>query len=96
MDHAPHLWWGDRIDARFLVAEALSSLSEARLLDVGCNAGVMLSEVPESNFRVGIDLSQEALWRARKLNPSVPLVVADMLVLPFKDSMRCFRVCRKN
>ena len=86
MDHAPHLWWGDRIDARFLVAEALSSLSEARLLDVGCNAGVMLSEVPESNFRVGIDLSQEALWRARKLNPSVPLVVADMLVLPFKDS----------
>ena len=46
----------------------------------------MLSEVSESNFRVGIDLSQEALWRARKLNPSVPLVVADMLVLPFKDS----------
>ncbi len=86
MAHAPHLWWGDRTDARFLVADAVRSLDGARVLDIGCSAGILLSEVPATSFRVGIDLSGEAILLARKLDPSISLVIADMLALPFRDS----------
>jgi len=86
MVHAPHLWWGDRVDVRFLVADAVRSLNDVRVLDVGCNAGILLSEVPGSSSRVGIDLSIEAIQIARKLDPLISLAVADMLVLPFRDS----------
>jgi SAM-dependent methyltransferase len=86
MHHAPRLWWGDRLDARFLVADALRSLRGARVLDVGCNAGVMLSEIPPANARFGIDRSEDAIRLARKLDPSLGLVLGDLLALPFRDS----------
>ena len=53
--HAPHLWWGDRLDARFVVVDRLRSLAGARVLDIGCNAGIILSEVPGTNRRFGLD-----------------------------------------
>ena len=82
---APDFWWGDRLDARFLVVEALRSLSGVRVLDVGCNAGVMLSEVPPTNRPVGLDASLTALRLARELTPSTPVVAGDMFTLPFRD-----------
>ncbi|MBI3825261.1 MAG: class I SAM-dependent methyltransferase [Candidatus Rokubacteria bacterium] len=85
MDHAPHLWWGDRLDARFVVADRLAALTGRRVLDVGCNAGVMLSELGAGSAAIGLDLSAQALELARKLVPSVPLVQGDMLALPFAD-----------
>ena len=86
MAQAPHLWWGDRVDARFLVADAVRSLQRCRVLDIGCNAGVMLSEVPPTNERIGVDRSLEAIELARRHNPSVPFAVADMMTLPFQDA----------
>ena len=85
-EHAPHLWWGDRLDARFLVVDRLRFLAGARVLDIGCNAGIILSEVPEKNQRFGLDRSAAVLELARKLNPSVPLVNGDMLALPYRDA----------
>jgi SAM-dependent methyltransferase len=84
--HAPHLWWGDRLDARFLVTDAVHSLAGVRVLDIGCNAGIILSEVPTTNHRFGLDRSAAAIELARKLNPSVPLVTGDMLALPYRDA----------
>jgi SAM-dependent methyltransferase len=86
LQHAPHLWWGDRLDARFLVADRIRSLSGARVLDIGCNAGIILSEVPDTNQRFGLDRSAAVLELARKLNPSVPTVTGDMLALPYRDA----------
>ncbi|MBI3629470.1 MAG: class I SAM-dependent methyltransferase, partial [Candidatus Rokubacteria bacterium] len=86
MEHAPHAWWGDRLDARFLLADAMASLNGQRVLDVGCNGGILLSEVPETNCRVGVDVSPEALRVARALNPTASLLVADMLSLPFREA----------
>ena len=83
--HAPELWWGDRLDARFLVIGPLNSLSGERVLDVGCNAGIMLSEIPATNQRFGIDRSPAAIDLARTLNPEVPITLGDMLELPFRD-----------
>jgi SAM-dependent methyltransferase len=86
LQHAPHLWWGDRLDARFLVVDRLQFVADARVLDIGCNAGIMLSEVPGTNQRFGLDRSAAVLELARKLNPSVPLVAGDMLALPYRDA----------
>jgi SAM-dependent methyltransferase len=86
MNHAPQYWWGDRVDARFLVARAVGSMQGRTILDVGCNAGVILSEIPDGNRRVGIDRSIDAIRLAHQLNPTVPLVVADMFGLPFRES----------
>jgi SAM-dependent methyltransferase len=84
--HAPRLWWGDAIDGRFLVAAAVARLRGVRVLDVGCNAGVLLAEVPHANRRIGIDLSPDALSIARGLNPTATLAVADMLALPLRSA----------
>ena len=83
---APHLWWGDAVDARFLVADALRGLHNVRVLDIGCGAGVLLSEAAATNIRVGIDHSIEAVHLAGRLEPSLRLCRADMLALPFQDA----------
>jgi SAM-dependent methyltransferase len=84
--HAPHLWWGDRLDARFIAADAVRSLTGARVLDIGCNAGILLSEIPHSNRRFGLDRSASALQLAQQLNPSAAIVCGDMQALPYGDS----------
>jgi SAM-dependent methyltransferase len=84
--HAPRLWWGDRLDGRFLIADAVHALSGLRVLDVGCNAGVILSEIPRTNIRWGLDRSGEALRLSAALDPGANLVQGDMLALPFPDA----------
>lgn len=85
MRHAPHLWWGDCLDSRFLAVGMVKHLRARRVLDIGCNAGVMLSELDPTNFRIGLDRSREALRLAQQLNPAVPLMQGDMMELPFRD-----------
>ena len=82
---APHLWWGDAVDARFVVADTLGSLNDVRVLDIGCGAGVLLSEAAVTNVRIGMDYSMESLHLARRLDASFRLCRGDMLALPFQD-----------
>ncbi len=84
---APHLWWGDTVDARFLAVDMLGRLNDVDVLDVGCGAGVLLSEMAATNVRVGIDRSTEALQLARRSVPVLRLCRADMLALPFREAV---------
>lgn len=77
--------WGDRIDARFAMAARLGALRGRRVLDVGCNAGVLLSEADASNWKVGLDLDDRALAVARQQFPGPAYIRADMHRLPFPD-----------
>lgn len=69
MRHAPARWWGDPMDVRFLLAERLNALSGRRVLDVGCNAGVLAAVAAEAGNDVfGIELERDALLSLRRLS----------------------------
>jgi ubiquinone/menaquinone biosynthesis C-methylase UbiE len=59
--------------------------ARGRVLDVGCGTGRNLPRYEEGTFVVGVDPSVEALAKARKRAPSVPLVRASAEALPFRD-----------
>lgn len=87
LTHAAGFWWGDAVDSRFLLTWEASALQRCSILDIGCNAGVILSEVPDTNLKVGIDINSEALEVALSLSPSASFFRGDMLRLPYRDSV---------
>jgi ubiquinone/menaquinone biosynthesis C-methylase UbiE len=62
--------------------------ARGRTLDLGCGTGRNLPLVPSVARAVGLDPSLEALRRARRRAPTVPLVQASAEALPFRDG--CF------
>jgi SAM-dependent methyltransferase len=87
LKYAPEFWWGDNIDSRFILSFALEKIRKKKVLDIGCNAGVILSEVENSNCKVGVDINPQAISIARNLNSGSLMVRADMARLPFADSI---------
>ena len=61
-----------------------------RILDFGCGEGELLSAIDKTNFRVGVDLSFEALCEARRqwLDGIHLVRIGSDAKLPFPD--RCF------
>ena len=65
---------------RWLVAGA-----RGRTLDLGCGTGRSLPLAPAGVTLIGLDPSSDALRRARRRAPHVPLVRASAEALPFRD-----------
>src|SRR5437016_3668334 len=83
-----YLEWSAAIenDPRFQLAENLAARlpNGARVLDLGCGAGVPSTAHLAERFRVtGVDISAEQLRRARKNVPGVDLVQADIGEIDF-------------
>jgi len=73
--YALERWWGDYIDIRFLLVNKLSHLGGQKILDVGCNAGIIASEAASNgNEVVGLDYNLDALWEYRHLFREIKLV----------------------
>lgn len=64
---------------RWLVAGAGGAV-----LDVGCGTGRNLPLYARGTRVIGVDVSADALARARRRRPDVPLVQADAEALPFR------------
>jgi SAM-dependent methyltransferase len=60
--------------------------SNARLLDVACGAGALLSCAGESVRGVGIDLSEQVTQQAQQRVPHARFVIGDMQQLAFADA----------
>ncbi len=59
----------------------------ARLLDVGCGIGCLLSEAAKRGVRVfGLDISQEGLAKVKYNFPFAKVCVADGEAIPFKNN----------
>ena len=66
---------------RWLVAGA-----RGRVLDLGCGTGRNLPLLSPGTMSVALDPSWEALQRARRRAPRIPLVVGSAEALPFRDA----------
>jgi len=86
MRYAPRMWWGDNVDVRFYLASKLRDIRGKKILDAGCNAGIILSEIDSSNHKTGIDIEVKLLSIARSLNPGSRVEEMDTLALSFEDS----------
>ena len=61
--------------------------ARGRTLDLGCGTGRSLPLFPQGATAIGIDPSADALRRARRRAPEVPLVRANAEALPFRDGI---------
>lgn len=93
MKYAPEQWWGDHIDVRFYLISKLKAIVNKRILDVGCNAGILLSEIPENNEKHGIDIDVNLVKKAKSLNKRANLILASMFYLPYKDNSFDVVIC---
>ncbi len=58
----------------------------ARVLDIGCGAGVPVSRALAAEFSVtGVDISEEMVRRARKSVPEANFIVGDVMSLAFPE-----------
>lgn len=69
MKIAPNMWWGDDLDVRFYLLKQLSDIKNKRILDVGCNIGIIISFLDKSNDTYGIDINEECVCKAGEQNP---------------------------
>ncbi len=60
--------------------------ARGRVLDLGCGTGRNLPLLPPGAVGVGLDPSWEAIQRARRRAPRIPLVVGSAEALPFRPA----------
>jgi ubiquinone/menaquinone biosynthesis C-methylase UbiE len=65
--------------------EWLARGARGRTLDLGCGTGRTLPLFSKEARPIGVDISADALRRARKRAPRIPLVRASAQALPFRD-----------
>lgn len=63
----------------------LAAGARGRTLDLGCGTGRTLPLLPSGTRTIALDPSRDALARARRRAPTVPLVRASAEALPFRD-----------
>jgi ubiquinone/menaquinone biosynthesis C-methylase UbiE len=61
--------------------------AKGRILDVGCGTGRNLPLYEGAGRVIGLEPSREAITRARRRAPAVPLVQGDAQALPFRDGV---------
>lgn len=72
----PRLWWAEQLTSRLD--------DGARLLDLGCGAGVPDTKLFAQRFRVtGVDISPEQIKRARVNVPDAVFIESDFTALDF-------------
>lgn len=87
LKYAPGQWWGDSVDVRFYIIDRAMQYTgpDCRVLDIGCNAGIVLSELAGARLRVGLDLSLDYLAKAASLDEPFSLINGRAERLPFRD-----------
>lgn len=74
----PKYFWGDQLDVRYYLCEQISKLHNKKILDIGCNIGIISSCADSTNEIIGIDLNEEAINTARQLNPNNTYLEQDL------------------
>jgi len=67
--YAPNHFWGDPLDVRFYLCKKLAEIKNKKILDIGCGVGIILTCLDNTNKVLGIDIDENVLQVAKKLNP---------------------------
>jgi len=90
----PTSWWGDDYDVRFYLISKLKKIKQKSILDVGGGIGIILSEMDESNIRINLDLSLDALNTCLRDNVhTIENTCGSMTSLPFNDQCFDYVIC---
>lgn len=81
-----HNFWGDPMDFRFFIVKKLELVHSENVLDVGCNAGVILHFL-KSKEKVGIDVDINSLKIGKNFYPDIEYIAASGDKLPFKKNI---------
>jgi|GEM_PF-3567196 ubiquinone/menaquinone biosynthesis C-methylase UbiE len=83
----PQKWWGNDFDVRFYLISKLQNLENKKVLDIGGGIGIVSSEIPQSNFRVNLDLDFKDLKTCVKVtDPDIDVICSSMIDMPFSDN----------
>jgi len=82
METSPQTWWGDSIDCRFHLIKRVKSLKNQKILDIGSNTGIIMSELDESNNIYGFDYNHDFIKECYKISPRSKVFQADMFNIP--------------
>ena len=66
--YSPEYYWGDPLDVRFYLCKKMAEVHNKKILDVGCNIGVILNCADDSNIGEGFDMDSNAIAIAKKIN----------------------------
>ena len=88
--YAAKYWWGDPLDVRFFLCKELNSVKNKRILDVGCNVGIILNSADNTNSKNGFDLNKDTIRIAKMINAKENLdakfYVEDVFLSKFKKN----------
>jgi 2-polyprenyl-3-methyl-5-hydroxy-6-metoxy-1,4-benzoquinol methylase len=87
-EYAPKYYWGDPMDVRFYLCKQLAKVHGKRILDIGCNAGIIISSADNSNTKIGIDTDADAIRIARRINKDLKLNARFIVKDAFKSNIR--------
>jgi 2-polyprenyl-3-methyl-5-hydroxy-6-metoxy-1,4-benzoquinol methylase len=86
--YAPQYYWGDPLDARFHLCKELNKLHNKKILDIGCNIGIVLNSADDSNIKEGFDLDKKAISIAKKINNDYKLNAKFYVQDVFKSNIK--------
>lgn len=85
---SPSTYWGDNIDLRFYALYRVRQfIHNQTVLDLGCNSGLVLSELDSSNLKIGIDIDFDFLKTGQQSFNEINYICASFENLPFKPQI---------
>ena len=77
----------------------LKNTTNCKLIDIGCGDGTILKLIIDqfpSLECIGVDISKNAVYKAKDINPDLDFIIADVTHLPFKYEIFEYVVSNNN
>ena len=81
-------YWGDDFDIRYYLISKFQGIKNKKILDLGGGIGIILSEIPEDNLKINLDIAFSDLKQSKKvLSDKDDQICSNMIEIPFADNV---------
>ena len=74
----PQYFWGDQLDVRYYLCEKIAKLKNKKILDIGCNIGIISGCADQTNKVIGIDINKDTIKIAKQMHPNNKYLKQDL------------------